>query len=431
MKRLYISFCFMLLCSLYTTQIAAQGVLQSVTVETYYVADDQDIQDAPDQEDLPAGSITYRVFVELAEGAQIRAIYGDENHPFAIESSEVFFNNSDRGGTFAWEIPDNRLDEYTVALDSWLSFAGATDEHWGILKTNDPDGSIIGGDNHEEGWLANTDQALGVPLIEADGIIPSESTDPLNFVTVGDHPETIFNDASVGNAFVSTNFRMQQAGFSLPETGNTFCVAQLTTAGELSFTINLEILTAQGEVQKYVGTEENLQDGELYSPFLKFPLECGCTDANFLEYSPGAGCDDGSCATPIVFGCNNPLACNYDPEVNLNIPELCCILPDNCEGLDQEAICPGAVNVEEGFMFNQISVYPNPFSARITLDFGPSSERKQAFIQLSDALGKQHYQTRLETSGQHELNLNQLEAGMYLLRVSIDGNSAIHRIIKQ
>ncbi len=431
MKRLFPPFCFILLFVMGTFQVTAQGTLQSVTVETYYIADDTDTQDAPDQEDLPAGSKTYRVFVELEEGARLRAIYGDANHPFSITSTELFFNNSDRGGTFGWEIPDNRLDEYTVALDSWLSFGGATDEHWGIVKANDPDGSVVGGANHEEAWLSNNDPEMGIPLTEADGIIGAESTDPLNFVTVGDNPEDIFNDATVGNAFESTTFKMQQTGFLLPETNNTFCIAQLTTAGELSFTINLEIVNAQGEVQKFVGTEENLQDGELYSPFLKFPLECGCTDANFLEFSPTAGCDDGSCATPIIYGCNDPLACNYNPEVNLNIPELCCILPDNCEGLDQEALCPGAVNVEEAFFFDQVSAYPNPFTNDITLDFGFNPGVGQVEIVLMDALGNVQHQTRLIASGQHQLKLNEMEAGMYFLRIHSNGKAAVHRLIKQ
>lgn len=432
MKRTFtFFFCFaMLVLSGLKTQ--AQGVLQSVTVETYYIADDQDIQDAPDQDDLPEGSVTYRVFVELSEGAMLRAIYGDENHPFIIESSEVFFNNSDRGVTYSWNLPDNRFDEYTVALDSWLSFGAASDAHWGIQKSLDPDGSFIGGANHENGWLVNEEAAMGIPLTTADGMIPALLTDPVNFVAVGDNPADIFDDATNGTSFSSTNFKMQQTAVELPETNNVVCIAQLTTAGDLSFSINLEVLDAEGNVLKFVSSENNLQENELFSPFLRYPLQCGCTDADFLEYSPAAGCDDGSCATPIIFGCNDPAACNYNPEVNLNIPELCCILPDNCSGLDQEALCPGAVNIDEAVeLLENITVFPNPFSDQITINTERLFAGKSIRLELLNAQGELLFMDHVQAGAQHLVKLQNWSSGLYLLRVHYEGKTAIHRLIKQ
>ena len=42
----------------------------------------------------------------------------------------------------------------------------------------------------------------------------------------------------------------------------------------------------------------------------------GCTDPFSAEFSPFAGSDDGSCATPLVFGCTYTDADNYDPAAN-------------------------------------------------------------------------------------------------------------------
>ena len=43
----------------------------------------------------------------------------------------------------------------------------------------------------------------------------------------------------------------------------------------------------------------------------------GCTDPLSLEFSPFAGEDDGSCATPVVFGCTYTDADNFNPAANM------------------------------------------------------------------------------------------------------------------
>ncbi|MFM1931235.1 MAG: hypothetical protein RL226_538, partial [Bacteroidota bacterium] len=240
----------------------AQGDLQQVLVETYYVSDAQDATTSVGGT-LPEGSVTYRIFVTLCEGCALKAIYGDANHPFNIESTENFFNNDDRGKTWGHAIQDNRLNENTVALDSWLSFGGATDEDWGIPKPLDTDGSFVGGSNHEDGLLVNVTSEMGLALTEADGLLTAAATEPGNFFVSGTDASTIFGIETIGNAFSSTTFRAQADAFSIPETGNTFCIAQLTTNGELSFNLNIEVLNADGNLVKYVSSNELLLDGEV------------------------------------------------------------------------------------------------------------------------------------------------------------------------
>jgi hypothetical protein len=137
---------------------------------------------------------------------------------------------------------------------------------------------------------------------------------------------------------------------------------------------------------KYVANDDILLEGEFPSPFLKYPPECGCTDPEFLEYDPLAACDDGSCQTVVILGCNDPAACNYDPLVNLNVPELCCILPDNCEGLDPELICEN-LNVSELDEESFFQVYPNPFTDQINLKYN-GNENQFFSLQLFNTLGE-------------------------------------------
>ena len=40
---------------------------------------------------------------------------------------------------------------------------------------------------------------------------------------------------------------------------------------------------------------------------------CNCMDLNYLEYNPLATVDTGMCVTPVVFGCTDSTALNYDP----------------------------------------------------------------------------------------------------------------------
>jgi len=156
--------------------VSAQG-LEDIIVETYYVSDANDATDT-DGGSLAEGSVTYRVFVNMLPGFELQAIYGNANHELFLETTTEFFNNEDRGEETGDVINDTRLDENTVALDSWLTLGAASDEHIGVPKALDTDGSIVGGDNNDGGsdgvaggLLSNADVAAGMPLTTADGLI--------------------------------------------------------------------------------------------------------------------------------------------------------------------------------------------------------------------------------------------------------------------
>jgi len=225
----------------------------------------------------------------------------------------------------------------------------------------DTDGSEVGGIYHEDGLLLS--------LETADGLLSTVSSGLENFFVNGDSPATAFGEETAANEFSSTNFRAQIASFELEEAENNFLVAQFTTKGEISFCLNFEVVTPLGDLVKLVGSDEILNEDEEFSPFLKFPLQCGCTDPDYLEYDQAAGCDNGSCSTLIVFGCNDLEACNYNPNVNFNVPDLCCILPDNCDGLDPDIICPSVVSVEELNKAFSTAIYPNPTRGNLMVDF--------------------------------------------------------------
>lgn len=423
------AFAFLMLIGMSTvvhTTLSAQTLLEGVEVETYYVSTEAE-EGATVGGNLPAGSVTYRVYIDLAPGVRLRALYGNATHPIEITAEAPFFNNNDRGELWGHLIRGNRLDENTVALDSWLSLGAATDDHWGVLKANDPDGSVVGGENHEDAWLTN--DAMGIPLTEADGLAAWDLSFAQSFFASGDPADLAFGEATETNSFVSSNFRIQQVGVVSPDEDNRFLVAQLTTSGELVFKLNIEVVTPSNEVVRIVSDNTVLGADEVFSNFLSYPPVCGCTDPFFLEFDPVAGCDDGSCATEIVFGCNDPLACNYDPEVNLNVPELCCILPDNCAGLDPDLICPDFVlSINEDANEALPMIYPNPANERASIQWpGDAKQIDMVMYMSTGQLALQQTLERNNPSAAFECALDALQRGMYFVVLADHRTGRLYR----
>lgn len=409
-------------------QGVSQNAIQDLIVEIYYISDANDSTDT-DGGTLPEGSVTYRVFLDLAPGVTITEIFGDENHPLIISSTENFWNNTDRGEFFGYDIGDNRLDENTVALDSWITLGAATDEHYGVPKENDTDGSIVGGENNdggseeiEGGLLTNQNAEMGLPLTEADGLIPWPADlglpdiNPFGVSAL----EDILSDETVGNSFVSEGLATLQyaEGVSGPDEENIVLIAQLTTLGEITFKLNVVLEVPGTGVVRYVASGGNLQPDEVVSPYLSFPPECGCTDPDYLEYDPAAPCDDGSCETLVVLGCANPDACNFNPDANINVPELCCFTADSCNGLDWTIICP-TLGLETDLENVSISTYPNPTGGELNLRiFSKEAQVSGVMIYNLNGRAVRNEDIYLWSGEQvYTMDLRGLENGPYLIRI--------------
>jgi len=361
--------CLLHLCILFNSSIFFSQV-ENVIVEKYYVSDANDFTDTIGGI-LPIGSTTYRIYIDLAPGSILKKIYGDPSHPFEIKSTEVFFNNIEDGKSFGERIIFQSLLSSTVALDSWLTLgqvfkkqSGIT--YNGILKNQDDDGSFIG----LNGLLVNNDPSCGIPLTVADGIDSMTVTPtPTNWVygsIITYNDTTIFGKLVPQKEFISTAFTLSNSGVTgVNPDSNQVIIAQLTTKGDLSFKINLELLELKNGVPtlvKYVA-KDTLLDGAFFSPFLSYPQSCGCNDPDFLEYSSSYVCYlEGSCQTLVKIGCMDSMACNYDPEVNLNIENLCCY-PGKCNNRDIAVVCPELRGDSFEFL-----LHPNPVNETLYLD---------------------------------------------------------------
>ena len=419
------------------TSINAQNAVKKVIIEPYYISDDKDATDTTGSF-LEAGSKTYRIYIQLEPGCQLTKIYGDDRHALKISSTAIFFNNTDYGKTFGKDFNKVNYKKNTVALDTWLTLAQTTKKsvntYFGILKSQDTDSSFIGGINNDGGsseipggLLKNSDPLTGIPLTTADGMdtlvnVPTSWSDNGFIDQVSGVDSTIFGSVKPGYEFISNSAYIQNSGVSgvIPDS-NQVLVAQLSTKGDISFELNIEVKELNGSIFKYVAVGIDTLD-ERVSPSLKYPPLCGCKDPNYLEYSSTYLCNEtGSCKTPIVFGCMDPNACNYNPNANYNIGSMCCY-PGMCSDRDISLVCPDLKNKEI-----KMVISPNPASDNLRIDISniTSEEVKLSICNMFGTMFLNDRITENSSDIKRVVNISALASGIYYVHI-ISNDGAIY-----
>ena len=243
--------------------------LEKIIVEKYYVSDSADAKSKSGGY-LPAGSVSYRIFVDLLPAYRFQAAYGVPGHSMQIATTTSFFNAEDFGTTVANNLSSDKLNNSLLLLDSRLSVGAAAENYFAILKSDDTSKSIVG----LGGLLSNADSSAGIPLSVKDGMFP---TSPVSVVTVfglDSNLISIFgktNHIGKGQVFSTDNGSWASFGGSVGvHPMNRILIAQLTTDGELSFKLNIQIGTPDGKVENYVA--ENPIGNEILFQGLTFPL---------------------------------------------------------------------------------------------------------------------------------------------------------------
>ena len=431
-------------------QISLYAQIENVIVETYYISDANDASDTTGGK-LEAGSITYRVYIDLAKGNKLTKIYGDANHTLKFSSTATFFNNNVEGQIFAKDINNNHLKDNTTALDTWLTLGQVATTntkskktYFGILKSQDNDGSILG----KNGLLTNTETALGIPLITADGLEALLVTmDPTKWNDNGISDSSIFGSIKFDSQYISNNAYLLYANgvTGINPDSNQILVAQLTTKGKISFKLNIVVIDSTGTTINYVadGRDTIFKDYqgkilsiEKHSNFLTYPPlapVCGCMNSNYKEYDKSFTCGDSSntyCKTLVVLGCMDPLACNYDPKANFPVQSLCCY-PGYCQDRDISLVCPN-LSIDEQFVTLGFMIYPNPAKDHLEIQIASQTNQKSQYA-IYDSFGRVLFESNVNAvSGNQiqQVNISNLANGLYLFRLTIEGKSATKIFIK-
>jgi hypothetical protein len=406
--------------------------ISNLIVETYYISDALDATDSTNyyaepaypMPVLPAGSKTYRIYIELEPGSRLKKIYGDVSHTLKISSTQNFYNNIDRPTAyFGYNINKNWFGSNpTIALDSWLTLGLGERVNSGTLKTKDTDGSFISG----TGLLNNTDASAGIPITAADGFTPAPATIPIwsdygfRDNISGGIDTTVFGTVNNGAEFISNDAFLQQntGEIGAASDSNKVLVAQLTTLGDISFELNVVLIEPGSSGPIEVSYVAKLASGETntntlkVSPHLTYPPVCGCTDPHFLEYSSAFACGNSdSCQTLIKFGCMDMMACNYDETANFNIPSLCCY-PGYCNDRDITVVCPALNDPLKNF-----NLYPNPALSVLTFNISPDNA-KEVKCFIYNSVGKLVQEKNLGfIAGTYQLDISELNTGVHLFRI--------------
>jgi hypothetical protein len=438
---------------LFFFSVVGKAQIEKVIVETYYVSDTLDVTDTIDgsARALPVGSKTYRVYLDLKRGYKLAKIFGNANHALKIASTANFFNNIDRPSEYyGYLIKKNYFaGNPTLALDSWLTLGLATTVNNGILKTQDTNGTIRtnswkGTAGISGGILRNNDPTAGIPLTTEDGLLPSVTTYTNSF---NDHgftngvgnasgiDTTVFGSSKVGSQFISNDAYLYQSSGVMGAfaDSNQVLVAQLTTTGTLSFELNVLILDSNGNNPTYYVAKGSSADNYAINPFLSYPPPCGCRDARYLEFNPNAACDAvNACQTLKVFGCTDSMACNYNPNANVFLPDFCCY-PGYCNDRNIALVCPDLSPYKLKQKNISEDVYPNPVQNNLSLQLIYSADYAAVTYTIYDAFGRIIKEQDLGTIHGNSLlqtDVTDLPSGLYLFRVSVAGNTSIKKFIK-
>ncbi len=276
--------------------------------------------------DIVPGLTTYRMYIDMANSDDfLSSVYGGDTAPLSITTSTGSFWNSGFGGATAESINPLFLPLFPeISADSWLTI--------GLDQQAD-------GDEVAVSTLEDPNQ----PFIE-------------NFATPSAQDgQDVFIDSSVGGAW----YLLNGAPNGLPDDNMRVLFLQMTTAGEICGTINVQVFeNGLGSASLYftfefcgVGTyspstdsggctdeaacnydaEATEDDGSC--TYAETYYDCdgtclndadadgvcdelevaGCTDAFACNYNIDATDDDGSCDYLACIGCTDADACNYDP----------------------------------------------------------------------------------------------------------------------
>jgi hypothetical protein len=135
----------------------------------------------------------------------------------------------------------------------------------------------------------------------------------------------------------------------------------------------------------------------------------------------------------IVPGCMDPTACNFNPLANVD--DSSCLFPgDACDDGDATTIndvysatceCSGVTNgLNE--LSNIASVYPNPTSDLVTIEFTGIIEGAE--LQLGDVQGR-ILLTKIVLSNKETISVGQFETGTYFISIKGTKQAIVKQII--
>ena len=466
----------------------SQKGLDSIIVEKYYVATAADsiASDISTEGLLRVGSVTYRVYADLAAGYEFQAMYGelipgDVNntplHTLSITTSTSFFNNQDRGSKSPNSIPKTSLNDNSVALDSYFSVGAAGSGLFGVLKSEDNGAqNFIHPHSDGVGVLSNT-VGVSIPLTAQDGIITYTTIVGGNTTTVTPQAvtfvglngeESVFDAISeAGSSFQVSNASIASLDGSVgPTATNRVLIGQFTTNGTFHFELNIQVgLVSGGDVQKWVSS--NPEPGEFTHASLTYtsPLSGGgnnntsptvsltspAANASFTQGSTitlnAVASDVDGVVDYVTFYVDgvsistdnaSPYTATLVAAVGTHTIVAKATDDDGAESSSTPVIITvnngGAVGINAvNALVLAMNIYPLPANDVVTLEINLPSSGFVAYT-IYDPMGRAIINKQLgNISGLYSetLDISTLTSGMYFIKTYVDGTVLTKKLIKK
>ena len=242
--------------------------LDGIVVEKYYQARSQDLTIANENKatgspDLTTSFVTYRVYVDVAAGFRLSAVYGDANHPATFATTTSFYNyTGDLGGKEIWPTASTAATVgKALGLDSYFTMGQVADGQAGIIESEDGNTQLIS-TGTGSGLLLNNPggTCFGAPLFGTggiDGFTPGVVGTSIGEVSSAGLAGLTGALGMVGGGTItfSNGSFASQTGIVGPAatTSNKVLIGQFTTDGVFTFSFNVQILPVGGTTQyKYV-----------------------------------------------------------------------------------------------------------------------------------------------------------------------------------
>ena len=262
--------------SLISVDAFSQKGLEGIIVEKYYIRGPGDTASPSINGFLPQGTVTYRIYVDMAPVFRFQACYGVQGHELLVKTTTRFFNNPLVDGVSANDIHPSTLSKGWAMLDSWLSVGAAALDYRAVLKAQDEDTVPSLAQSNTAGYLRNDDPSSGVTLMESDGMSFLRLQPIVNYynleqdLRVFDHR---YANESPGLIRTSDGAWASYGGTVGVQPENQVLIAQLTTDGVLEFELNLQLAVPGGGKENYVA--RNPGEGEFTHPGLIYSSSPG------------------------------------------------------------------------------------------------------------------------------------------------------------
>lgn len=459
----------------------AQSGLEGVIVEKYYVTNADDSTNAADEgavSELKAGSITYRVFIDMAPGYKFVQLFGNEDgtvnppnpiHPLVIKTTTNFFNDPNYGQVYPETNSLTNTRKHTALIDSWLSIGGVCSGRMGVLKTEDTDGSI----GNANGALTNTlGGVYGVAINSVvagnaqDGLMPGTPSTP-NTPGLGSPITDVF-DQVAGTTFSTTNGSMLALGGVVGVTpSNMVLVGQFTTKGVLCFSLNVQVSNTLTNVSE-IYVPSNPEAGEFLFPALAYcsatvsapsntPPTISVTGpatasvADVVTFSATAADADGT-VTAVQFlvdgvnlgssitgttGASTTYTSNWTAVLGTHT--VTAIATDNSSATVTSNSF--VINVQATVGIANINynpaafvIFPNPTKGIFTINVSNVKENANNKYSIYDVTGRLVSSKdlgKVSNNFSEAIDLSSFNSGLYFINLSLDGIISTRKIVKE